>query len=363
MTLTDSRPHTPRRRSARLRSTVVGLAALTVLAAGCAGVPESAPDSPKRETTGSTGSANPADPINADTRKSEQPAGNANAGQATAPGAMVKVTLAAAIAALPVEPERRTGYDRDLFDHWVDVDGNGCDARDEALIAQNRDPAATLGRYCEVYGGQWRSYYDREVTRDPSTFDIDHLVPLAEAWDSGAYAWDADRRQAYANDLGDPRSLVAVSASSNRTKSDADPSEWMPAYGTCVYVSSWVAVKTRWQLSVDPLEKARLADLAAGCGERRTSVRVAKVAGTGPAASTTDARSSAAALMSPATAAPAGPTSTAAPAKHTAGGGIDPRFEYCTDAVAAGYGPYVRDLDPEYDWYRDGDGDGTVCES
>ena len=93
------------------------------------------------------------------------------------------------------------------------------------------------------------------------------MVALKEAWDSGAAGWTADRRQSYANDLGDPRSLRAVSASSNLSKSDRDPSDWLPpATGfRCTYATEWVAVKVRWRLSVDATERSTLQALLAGC--------------------------------------------------------------------------------------------------
>ena len=276
------------------------------------------------------------------------------------PGSQVRTTLGAAVAALPVAPERRTGYDRDLFAHWSDADRNGCDTRDEVLITQNRAPGARLAPGCTVVAGEWSSYYDQVTTTTASAFDIDHLVPLAEAWDSGAHAWSADRREAFANDLGDRRALIAVSASSNRTKSDADPTEWMPAYKACVYVSSWVAIKVRWGLSVDPAEQQTLARYADRCGKRRLTVRIAELRGSAVADSRpSDASGLPAQEVAPSpTRAPGGTGSSG-----SSGGGVDPRFDYCTSAIAAGYGPYVRGRDPEYDWYRDGDGDGTVCES
>ena len=95
--------------------------------------------------------------------------------------------------------------------------------------------------------------------RSPSDLDIDHLVPLAEAWDSGARNWTAAQRQAYANDLGDARALVAVTDNVNQAKGDQDPAEWMPpaAGATCRYVGEWAAVKIRWRLTVDTPRRAR----------------------------------------------------------------------------------------------------------
>ncbi len=165
---------------------------------------------------------------------------------------------------LPVSAEMQTGYDRDLFRHWVDADDDGCDTREEVLIAERRK-GKVVG--CDVVGGQWRSMYDGIVTTDPRTFDIDHRVPLAEAWGSGAWRWDARTRETYANDLGFASSLLAVTAASNRSKSDRDPTDWMPPLASqrCTYAKSWIAVKFRWRLAVDTSEKSTLRRLLAGC--------------------------------------------------------------------------------------------------
>ncbi|MGY3056663.1 hypothetical protein ACVWZD_000907 [Streptomyces sp. TE3672] len=95
------------------------------------------------------------------------------------------------------------------------------------------------------------------------------MVPLAEAWDSGAPKWDADRRMRYANDLGAERSLVAVTAKTNRSKADKDPSEWMPPADSakCTYLADWTATKLRWKLSADERERAALETLAKGCSD------------------------------------------------------------------------------------------------
>ncbi|MEU3862228.1 HNH endonuclease family protein [Streptomyces sp. NPDC028722] len=104
------------------------------------------------------------------------------------------------------------------------------------------------------------------------------MVPLAEAWDSGASAWTAKEREAYANDLGDDRALIAVSAASNRSKADQDPSTWLPsALGyRCQYVTDWVADKTRWGLSVDTVEQAALTDVLSHCPNMPVTVTTAR---------------------------------------------------------------------------------------
>ncbi|MGH3467999.1 MAG: HNH endonuclease family protein [Thermocrispum sp.] len=120
-------------------------------------------------------------------------------------------------------------------------------------------------------GGRWESYYDGETVTDSSDLDIDHVIALAEAWDSGASSWSTQRREAFANDLGAEQSLVAVTASSNRSKSDRDPAEWLPPAETalCTYTTAWVATKLRWDLAVDAGEQATLENLAADCPDAR----------------------------------------------------------------------------------------------
>ena len=175
-------------------------------------------------------------------------------------------TLRALIAALPVAPEVRTGYDRATWKHWNSGSAGipYCDTRDEVLISESVVTATWSGTNCRITG-QWYSYYDGVSTTDSSTFDIDHMVALAEAHDSGGYAWSAATKEAFANDQGDPRSLVAVTASSNRGKGDKDPGEWLPLLERCRYIGEWVAVKHRWDLTADQAEKDALTLQASNC--------------------------------------------------------------------------------------------------
>lgn len=176
--------------------------------------------------------------------------------------------LGALLAHLSVSPERPAGYKRSLFPHW-DTQPNGCTTREAVLIAESEVPPAVDARYCTVRSGSWVSSYDGKVLTDPRVLDVDHVVALKEAWDSGAHAWTADRRRAFANDLTHPDSLVAVSASSNRSKSDKDPSQWLPQRSDqCRYAIAWVGVKLRWGLSADAKEVAALRTLAARCDGR-----------------------------------------------------------------------------------------------
>ena len=170
-------------------------------------------------------------------------------------------TLTQAVAHVPVATESRTGYERSKFNHWIDADGDGCDTRAEVLI-QEADDAPTVGSGCSLTGGRWYSYYDGVSHTVAGELDIDHMVPLAEAWDSGAGSWTAQRRQDYANDLGDTRTLVGVTASLNRSKGDQDVAEWTPPINDCRYIKEWVAAKIRWGLSQDSAEKSAAQQIA-----------------------------------------------------------------------------------------------------
>lgn len=187
---------------------------------------------------------------------------------------MVKVKVWAAVKGLPVRAERRAGYARSKFSHWVDANRDCQDTRAEVLVQESRIRASGG---CTIRRGKWRSYYDGRVHRQASRLDVDHLVPLAEAWDSGARRWNPATRRRFANDLADRRALVAVTAGVNRSKSDRDPGQWMPSRGKCRYVREWVAVKSRWSLAVDRREKRRLRRVANRCANRLVVIRKARV--------------------------------------------------------------------------------------
>ncbi|MES9524140.1 HNH endonuclease family protein [Streptomyces capoamus] len=201
----------------------------------------------------------------------------AHAAPAAAPGESVTLPVRDALAQLVVSGEDRTGYERTAFRHWVDADRDGCNTRAEVLKAEAIiAPEQSLG--CKLSGGQWYSPYDDRYINGPSGLDIDHLVPLAEAWDSGASTWSAKERQAYANDLGDERALIAVSAASNRSKADQDPTTWLPpaAGYRCQYVTDWVADKLRWGLSIDTYEQGALTEVLGNCPDVPVTVTPAR---------------------------------------------------------------------------------------
>ncbi len=169
----------------------------------------------------------------------------------------------AVLAALPTRPSTAPGYARSKFRHWI-TQPDGCSTREAVLI---RDAITVNAKGCRVVSGTWLSPYDNTTWTSASRLDIDHMVPLKEAWVSGASTWTAARRQAFANDLGWPGSLLAVSASSNRSKGDKDPARWMPPNTGywCTYLFDWVDVKYRWSLAVDSAERSAITDDLASC--------------------------------------------------------------------------------------------------
>ena len=181
-----------------------------------------------------------------------------------------------ALATLKVADEIRTGYKRTLFKHWVGT-GNGCDSRKSVIISEAIvKPKVESG--CKLVGGEWLSIYDNVKVTDAGKLDVDHMVPLAEAWDSGASAWDAAKKEMYANDQTDPRHLIAVTGASNRSKSDQDPAEWMPTNKsyTCEYINNWISIKVRWSLTIDAKEKAAIESNLKGCKSTKIAVSLVK---------------------------------------------------------------------------------------
>ena len=151
-------------------------------------------------------------------------------------------------------PLSERGYSREKFPHW-DSTGHGCDTRDDIL---KRDAIRLrVGTECRILGGTWRDPYGGTRTHDPHSLDIDHLVPLANAWRSGARRWTTKRRETYAND---PRGLLAVDAGLNRSKGDDGPEQWLPPRVAfrVTYAVRWIGVKARYRLSVTRVEKSAL---------------------------------------------------------------------------------------------------------
>jgi Metallo-peptidase family M12B Reprolysin-like len=183
-------------------------------------------------------------------------------------------TLRTAVAALPVKAETAAGYATARFP-LVDADRDCRSTRTEVLQAESRRGVSwTSKRHCTVRNGRWTSLFDRRTVTRPAPLTAVWTVPLAEAWQSGARGWPTARRRALANDLADPRTLRAVTTRSATYRANREPARWLPAAASrCTYVADWVAVKIRWGLTADRVEKARLAALARGCAPVRLTVR------------------------------------------------------------------------------------------
>ena len=155
------------------------------------------------------------------------------------------------------------GYSRDRFKHWI-TQGNGCDTRE--VVVERDGNGVRKDASCRATSGKWTSPYDNKQIDKAGDLDIDHMVPLADAWRTGADKWTDARRQQFANDLTAPQ-LLAVSASSNRGKGDQDPAGWKPANQAfwCQYSTNWVIVKHTYQLFVTQAEHDALAQMLATC--------------------------------------------------------------------------------------------------
>ena len=184
-------------------------------------------------------------------------------------GSLIGGPVGAGLESLRVAPATSgTGYSRAQFgDGWIDADHDGCDTREEVLIAESIEPpvVSRIGG-CAVASGRWLDPYTATTYTSPGELDIDHVVPLADAWVSGASTWSSQERISFANDLDAPE-LVAVSFLVNRSKGDRSPDEWKPPNrgDWCAYAEAWVAVKAKWHLTITAPEKAALASMLFGC--------------------------------------------------------------------------------------------------
>ncbi|MEV5081598.1 HNH endonuclease family protein [Streptomyces sp. NPDC056159] len=225
-----------------------GLAAVTMLAlAGCT-VTNDAVDSKASDAAPSVSAG--------------APGGEADTG--TLPGVPSAEQAGTELAGLKVAPHgSMAGYSRAKFPHWAQQ-GEKCDTREKVLERDGTN--VTRDAECRAVSGSWVSVYDDKTFTSASDLDIDHMVPLANAWRSGAAGWTQEKRKAFANDLTHPQ-LLAVSAASNRSKGDQGPDEWQPPSKPywCTYARAWVSVKATYELSVTAAEKNTLTDMLGTC--------------------------------------------------------------------------------------------------
>lgn len=291
------------------------------------------------------------------------------------------------LSTLVIAPEpNRTGYSRTSWSHWRDINSSGCTAREDVLIAQVA-PGAEIDPTddCKIVTGTWFSAWD-SVTHSgsPSDLDMDHIVALAEAHDSGGSNWDAATKRMFAND---PANLVAVTASSNRSKSDQDVGSWRPAQNVwCSTATTIIAVKSAYGLTVDRTEHDALVEMLSTCGSSgqlslgvapsnsQTVSTVAPSTSAPPAAVTTTTQAPAVAApttTAPATTVPATttppttapvPETTAAPSPPANPGNSKNCSDFSSYAEAKAwfdtYFPYYGDVAR-----LDSDSDGEPCET
>jgi hypothetical protein len=188
---------------------------------------------------------------------------NAPTAGAALPTPVSASTARSYLASLTVATEDRTGYDRDLFNHWIIISGS-CNTRETVLKRDGTNVVTNSS--CAATSGRWYSPFDGATWYAASDVDIDHLVPLAEAWDSGADSWTSSKRQQFANDLTRPQ-LIAVTDDVNQSKGDKDPAQWMPSVTgyRCIYARAWVHTKYYYGLSIDSAEKSALTRILNGC--------------------------------------------------------------------------------------------------
>lgn len=173
-------------------------------------------------------------------------------------------TAQAQLNALTVRAEgSMTGYSRDEFPHWITISGT-CNTRETVLRRDGTN--VTVNSACSPTSGSWYSTYDGVTETAATDTDIDHVVPLAEAWRSGASGWTPSRRQSFANSLDTPQ-LIAVTDNSNQSKGDRDPASWRPTRTAfhCTYARMWIGTKHSWGLSLQSSERSALQSMLNTC--------------------------------------------------------------------------------------------------
>ena len=193
-------------------------------------------------------------------------------------------------------------YDRDDWGSgWSDADGDCMSARHEVLKAESVDPAVISWSGCTVTGGRWYGAFTGAWVTNPSNLDIDHFVPLANAHDSGGWAWSSATKRDYYNDLSDATHLIAVTASANRSKGSRGPESWKPSDSSywCVYAHTWANIKIRWELTVTSAELSALTSMLDTCDSQPAATWTPPVAPATTSSTTTSSSTTTTGLANP----------------------------------------------------------------
>jgi hypothetical protein len=269
MTVARGRGGAPRSLARIALATGIVCASLTLPA--CAGVATDTPtaESPGAESPGTSGTSStftsPSTRGPAGPPSTGAPPGSSGPADPTGKQAVVLArigTLEVAARTAP-EPYRRARFGTD----WSDDDRDCHDARAEVLMRDSRVPVTFRANGCTVDTGSWVDPWNGAASTLASAFQIDHTVPLANAWVSGAWRWTDQERRRFANDLTDPDTLLPLEGANNTAKSDKTPDVWRPQLRAswCRYADAWSRVKATWRLTVTPAERDALVGLAESC--------------------------------------------------------------------------------------------------
>ena len=165
-------------------------------------------------------------------------------------------------------PADLPAYDRADWGDWIDADDNCRNTRHEVLAEESVEPVSyRTDRQCRVASGRWIGPYTGQTFIDPSSLDVDHVVPLANAHRSGAWDWDRDRKREYYNDLSNSGHLAVVERTVNREKGSHGPESWKPLNEAhwCEYAMNWISVKNKWDLTATASEIAALEAMLETC--------------------------------------------------------------------------------------------------
>jgi len=200
--------------------------------------------------------------------------------------AIVAITLCSALAkATPLEllneitvTKEIKGNDykrRSHFGDWIDADNDSQNTRQEVLANESLMPVTWSNDGKKVLSGLWYDPFTDKTFTHPNRqtgskyaiLQIDHIVPLKEAWQSGAKKWTKQQRINYSNDMTNNGHLIAVHGGTNGSKGYKDPAEWMPPNKDfhCGYALTWTAIKVEWQLTMDQTEFDTIKAILSGC--------------------------------------------------------------------------------------------------